>query len=62
MSLFFHSSVVAASYMAPSVVRIFFDYENEETRPESVRLENNQKGNVGERGGGIVQRVQNMLQ
>jgi len=48
--------------MAPSVVRIFFDYENEETRPESVRLENNQKGNVGERGGGIVQRVQNMLQ
>ena len=54
--------MVAASYMAPSVVRIFFDYENEETRPESVRLENNQKGNVGERGGGIVQRVQNMLQ
>ena len=49
------------AYMAPSVLRVFFDLE-ESTRPTTVRLDGNAKGEYSESGGGAIKRIDNLLQ
>jgi hypothetical protein len=49
------------SYMAPSVVRVSFDLE-EETRPSTIRLDNNKKGEYNASGGGKIERINNLLE
>ena len=50
-----------SSYMVPSLIKIYFDFD-EETMPETVRMNGNKKGNVGESGGGKVVRSEGMLE
>ena len=50
------------SYMSPSIIYIDFDYLVEENRAETIILQNNKKGLSKCSGGGIIERIENMLE
>jgi hypothetical protein len=50
------------SYMAPSVLRLSFDFENEITRRDTIRLDGNKMGEYNCPGGGELQRMNNLLE